>query len=78
MQLVALIASICATLALAFGAWERFTATGRLQVDEMAGILPFVSWYAGLALALLAAICRVLLARRSRRRDSQATSHGDD
>jgi len=67
MKYAAVITTVVAAAALLFGAWGRFSAAGRREFDEMAGILPFFSWYAGLALALLAAICWVWLARRSSR-----------
>lgn len=72
----AIFAAAAAAMALAFGAWGRFSAAGRRQFDEMAGILPFMSWYAGLALALLAAICWILLVLRSRRRGSNQAKPG--
>ncbi len=64
MNTVALIVTVSALLALAFGAWGQFSEAGRREFDEMAGILPFVSWYAGIGLAVLAAILWVVLARR--------------
>jgi len=76
MKYIAVFAGIAAVPALGFGAWVRFTAAGHREFDEMAGILPFMSWYAGLALALLAALCWVLLALRSRRRKSRSANAG--
>lgn len=76
MKITALIATLGAAMALCFGAWGRFTAAGRLRFDEMAGILPFASWYAGIALALLAAICWGLHIRQMRRRDARHANPG--
>lgn len=76
MKITALIATVCAAIGLAFGAWGRFTAAGRLRFDEMAGILPLMSWYAGIALAVLAAICRALHFRRLRRRSARRAGPG--
>ncbi len=42
----------------------------------MVGILPFMGWYAGLSLALPATICWILLALRSRRRESNQAKPG--
>jgi len=64
MKTFALIVTFGAVLSLAFGYWGRFTQVGRLQFDEMAGILPFMSWYAGIGLTVLAAILWVVLAWR--------------
>ncbi|HKJ52732.1 MAG TPA: hypothetical protein VKB27_14595 [Gammaproteobacteria bacterium] len=64
MKAVAFIVTAAAALALAFGAWGRFTLAGRREFDEMAGMLPFFSWYAGFALAAAAAVLWILLIRR--------------
>jgi len=57
MKAAAFIVTAAATLALAFGAWGRFSVAGRRELDEMAGILPLFSWYAGWVLAAAAADC---------------------
>jgi len=64
MKILAIVVTVGALLALAFGAWGRFTGAGRMQFDEMAGILPFMSWYAGIGLAVLAAILWLWLSRK--------------
>jgi hypothetical protein len=67
MKAAAVIITAAAALALAFGAWGRLTLAGRRQFDEMAGILPLFSYYAGFALAAAAAVLWILLIRRKRR-----------
>ena len=75
MKITALTVTAAAVLALSFGAWGQYTQAGRMRFDEMAGILPLLSWYAGLALSLLALICWVLLLRRLLRRDAVSPNH---
>jgi hypothetical protein len=36
---------------LAFGYWGTATEAGQRRYDEMAGMIPYASWYLGLALA---------------------------
>ena len=40
--------------ALLFGAWGRHSDAGKKRFDEMAGIIPELSWYAGIGLVILA------------------------
>jgi hypothetical protein len=41
-----------------FGYWGKFSAAGRQKYDEMAGIIPEVSYYLGIVLLIIAAcIC---------------------
>lgn len=54
MKTAALIALVVGVVALLFGAWGRFSAAGKSQFDEMAGIIPMAAWYAGMGLIILA------------------------
>ena len=54
MNTAALIALIVGIVALLFGAWGRFSAAGKSQFDEMAGIIPMAAWYGGIGLIILA------------------------
>ena len=56
---------IVATAALAFGYWGKSTDAGRARFDEMAGIIPYFTFYAGIALAALALILTAVLVFRS-------------
>lgn len=53
MNTAALIALVVGMAALLFGAWGRFSEAGRSRFDEMAGIIPYSAWYAGMGLIIL-------------------------
>ena len=53
MNTAALIALAVGTAALLFGAWGRFSDVGKARFDEMAGMIPFAAWYAGMGLIAL-------------------------
>lgn len=50
MNTTAIIALAMGVAAVLFGAWGHFSSTGRSRFDEMAGIIPYSAWYAGLGL----------------------------
>jgi len=45
----------------AFGAWGRFSQAGARKFDEMAGIIPFFSYYAGIGLLVIAVVLWVII-----------------
>jgi hypothetical protein len=53
-KIAVLVFAVIAAAALSFGAWGRFSDAGKVKYDEMAGIIPFLSWYAGIFFAVLA------------------------
>lgn len=42
-----------------FGGWGRWTEAGRRKYDEMAGMIPFFAYYAGLVLLAVAVVLAV-------------------
>ena len=64
MLLTAIILSVLGIAALCFGAWGRFTESGRSNYDEMAGMIPFFSYYAGIILLLVATVFWLIIAYR--------------
>ena len=61
----AVILSIIGAALTIFGAWGKYSEAGMRKYDEMAGIIPYFSYYFGIGLLVIAVILwAVLFARR--------------
>jgi hypothetical protein len=65
MKILTLVLSVVSILLLGFGAWGRFAEAGKLQFDEMAGIIPYACWYAGIFLGIVSLLAWGFLAYKS-------------
>jgi hypothetical protein len=64
MSLIVLVLVLAGSTLLAFGSWGVFTAQGRSQYDEMAGIIPVGALAAGGLLLISAALFAILKRHR--------------
>ncbi len=56
MPIATLVIFLVGLSAALFGAWGRYTEAGRTHYDEMAGMIPYFAWWAGIILIVVAAI----------------------
>jgi len=56
MTTFAMVLTVIGVAALAFGAWGRFSKPGQARFDEMAGMIPLVSFYLGAFLLLVSVV----------------------
>lgn len=47
-----------------FGAWGQHTDAGRTRYDEMAGMIPYFSWWGGVILIFVSVILGIITAVR--------------
>lgn len=56
MKILAMILCIAGLVALLFGTWGRYAPAGRARFDEMAGMIPYAAFYAGIGMMVLSAL----------------------
>ncbi len=56
MKLAATLLTLLALALITFGYWGSRSQAGQRAFDEMAGIIPWFAWYAGLALGAVAVL----------------------
>ena len=59
-----LVLLVIGTVLLLFGAWGRFSDAGQKRYDEMAGMIPYFSYYAGMLVLCIAAILLIIFIYR--------------
>ncbi len=64
MLITAIVLSILGLVALVFGAWGRFSESGQKLYDEMAGMIPFFSYYLGILLLAVGFVFWVVILYR--------------
>lgn len=60
MPTAAIIIFLIGLSAALFGYWGQHTEAGRIRYDEMAGMIPFFAWWAGIVLIAVAVILGIV------------------
>ena len=64
MLMTAIILTVLGIAATLFGAWGRFSEAGQRHFDEMAGMIPYFSYYLGLLLLVVSLVIWVIIVYR--------------
>lgn len=64
MTVTATILLILGLAGILFGAWGQYTDAGRARYDEMAGMIPYFAWWAGIILLSISIILWIAIAMK--------------